>query len=158
MLPLAPNAPASQSLLLLPLPVKVEAFFHLTGNWAYALTVILAGLLVPAISIRAARGWPGALWIDLPLLLLSTASFSAFYLCSQRQVRADWRTTIALIPVALSLGIGLCVNKGRALFTALGHHVAVHVVDLGLAPLGDVLGHRGPPVARAGRGRREHGV
>src|SRR5262249_38108575 len=47
---------------------------------------------------------------------------------------------------------------GHAALAPLGHHVAVHVVDLGRAALGHVLPHRGAPVASAGRGRREHPI
>src|SRR5262245_40995408 len=49
-------------------------------------------------------------------------------------------------------------RRGHAALAALRHDVAVHVVDLGRAPLRDVLPHRGAPVASAGRGRREHAI
>src|SRR6266850_4810291 len=49
-------------------------------------------------------------------------------------------------------------RRGHAALAALRHDVAVHVIDLGRAPLGHVLPHRRAPVASAGGGRREHTV
>ena len=47
-------------------------------------------------------------------------------------------------------------RRRHALGLALRDDVAVHVVDLGRPALGDVLGHRGLPVARGRRLGREH--
>ena len=71
----------------LPRRVKVEAFFHLTNNSAYALMVLLAILIVPAVLARRALGLDGLMYLDLPLFFLSTLSVSTFYICSQRELR-----------------------------------------------------------------------
>jgi cellulose synthase/poly-beta-1,6-N-acetylglucosamine synthase-like glycosyltransferase len=102
----------------LPLGVKVEAFFHLTNNCAYALMALLAILVVPAMMVRQDVGRHTLLLVDLPLFLLSTISVSAFYLVSQREVRGDWLSTLALLPGVMSVGIGLSLNNARAVLAA----------------------------------------
>jgi cellulose synthase/poly-beta-1,6-N-acetylglucosamine synthase-like glycosyltransferase len=104
----------------LPLRVKIEAFFHLTNNNAYALMVLLAILVVPAMVIRHGLGLNDVMLIvDLPLFLLSTISVSTFYLCSQREVRDDWVSTLGYLPFLMSMGIGLSLNNARAVLGAL---------------------------------------
>ena len=48
-----------------PLRVKVESFFHLTGNFNYLLVVALALLTYPALVIRIERGWTHLAACDL---------------------------------------------------------------------------------------------
>ncbi len=103
----------------LPLSIKTEAFFHLTNNSAYVLMVLLALLMVPAIRIRHDLGGNVLLLIEAPLFLMSTVSIAAFYLCAQRETRADWRRTIMSLPLLMSLGIGLSLNNAWAVLGAL---------------------------------------
>ncbi|OLD66511.1 MAG: glycosyl transferase family 2 [Acidobacteria bacterium 13_1_40CM_2_68_10] len=98
----------------LPRKVKVEAFFHLTNNSAYALMVLLGILIVPAMLARRALGLDGLTYLDLPLFFLSTLSVSTFYICSQREVRQDWLASLVYLPFLMSLGIGLSLNNARA--------------------------------------------
>ena len=101
----------------LPLKVKVEAFFHLTNNSAYALMLLLAIRIVPAVLARRALGLDGLVYIDLPLFLLSTLSISIFYVCAEREVHEDWLTSLAYLPFLMSLGIGLSLNNARAVWS-----------------------------------------
>jgi len=103
----------------LPLKVKIEALFHLTNNSAYALMVLLAILIVPAIVGRRALGLDRLMVLDLPLFFVSTVSVSTFYLCAQRELRDDWVSTLACLPFLMSLGIGLSLNNARAVVAAL---------------------------------------
>ncbi len=103
----------------LPWSVKVEAFFHLTNNSAYALMVLLGILIVPAVLARRALGLDGLVYFDLPLFFLSTLSVSTFYVCSQREVREDWIGSLLYLPFLMSLGIGLSLNNARAVCGAL---------------------------------------
>jgi len=98
----------------LPLGVKVEAFFHLTNNSAYALMVLLGILIVPAMLARRALGLDWLTYLDLPLFLLSTLSISTFYISSQREARQDWLGCLLYLPFLMSLGIGLSLNNARA--------------------------------------------
>ncbi len=103
----------------LPVPVKVEALFHLTGNLSYALMVLLALLIVPATVVRGGAGHRAMLAVDLPLFLLTTLSVMAFYVGAQRQVRRDWRSTLADLPMVMCVGVGLGLNNARAIAAAL---------------------------------------
>ncbi len=103
----------------LPLGVKIEAAFHLTGNAAYALMVVLAILMVPAMALRRGAGLETLLLLDLPLVLLSSVSVALFYVRSQRDTRDDWASCLRLVPLLMSLGVGLSLNNGRAVVAAL---------------------------------------
>jgi cellulose synthase/poly-beta-1,6-N-acetylglucosamine synthase-like glycosyltransferase len=105
---------------------KSEAFFHLTNNFAYPLLLLLSLLLLPNLVFRTTHGVREVLMIDLPLFFGTTLSIASFYLASEREVarmsgdksHSAW-TTLAQLPLVLSLGIGLCVNQTRAVMEAV---------------------------------------
>ncbi len=107
---------------------KVEAFFHLTNNFAYPLLVLLALLLLPNLVVRTTHGIREVLLIDLPLFFGTTLSIASFYLLSQREiaritgpggaVRSPW-AALRRLPLVMSVGIGLSINQTRAVFEAL---------------------------------------
>jgi cellulose synthase/poly-beta-1,6-N-acetylglucosamine synthase-like glycosyltransferase len=104
-----------------PFRVKMEAFFHLTNNFAYPLLLLLSVMLLPNLIVRTTHGWREVLMIDLPLFFGTTISIASFYVASAREIdpeRGMW-STIKRLPLVLSLGIGLCVNQTRAVFEAL---------------------------------------
>jgi cellulose synthase/poly-beta-1,6-N-acetylglucosamine synthase-like glycosyltransferase len=104
----------------LPLPIKVEAAFHLTANFAYPLMVLLTLLMFPAMVIRYNMGWYEMMMIDVPLFLGATMSVCSFYLVSQREVfGASWSSRLKYLPAVLSTGIGLSVNNAKAVIEAL---------------------------------------
>jgi cellulose synthase/poly-beta-1,6-N-acetylglucosamine synthase-like glycosyltransferase len=95
----------------LPLPVKIEAAFHLTANFAYPLMVLLSVLMFPAMVIRYNMGWYEMMIVDVPLFLGATMSVCSFYLLSQREVFGDgWRGRLKYLPAVLAVGIGLSVT------------------------------------------------
>jgi cellulose synthase/poly-beta-1,6-N-acetylglucosamine synthase-like glycosyltransferase len=105
---------------------KIEAFFHLTNNFAYPLLLLLSLLLLPNLIVRTTHGVREVLMIDLPLFFGTTLSIASFYLASEREIarlrgdllRTPW-STLRRLPLVLSIGIGLCVNQTRAVFEAL---------------------------------------
>ena len=99
--------------------MKVEAFVHLTSNFAYVLMALVSLLFLPAIRVREQLHWSRLLALDLPIFILATGSVLAFYLLSQREVRAGWSRSLRCLPVLMSVGIGLCVNNTRAVLEAL---------------------------------------
>ncbi len=104
----------------LPTPVKVEAAFHLTANFAYPLMVLLSVLMFPAMVIRYDMGWYEMMIVDVPLFIGATMSVCSFYLMSQREIfRDDWRARIKYLPAVLAVGIGLSVNNAKAVIEAL---------------------------------------
>jgi len=104
----------------LPLAVKAEATFHLSGNLAYPLMLVLCALVFPAMIIRYDMGWGEMLVVDLPLFLCATASVCSFYVLSQKEIFGDagWRRA-RYLPAALALGVGLSVNNSKAVLEAL---------------------------------------
>ncbi len=108
-----------------PLRVKVESFCHLTGNITYLLVLLLAVLAYPALVIRIAMGWRTLLLFDFIFLLGSTLPIGLYFIISQREVNERWPGVIFCLPLLIALGIGLCVNNGRAVIEALvGHKTA----------------------------------
>jgi cellulose synthase/poly-beta-1,6-N-acetylglucosamine synthase-like glycosyltransferase len=104
----------------LPWPVKAEAAYHLTANFAYPLMVLLALLMFPAMVIRYEMGLYEMLLVDVPLFLGATMSVCSFYLVSQREIfGAGWRGRAKYLPAVLSVGIGLSVNNAEAVLEAL---------------------------------------
>ncbi len=109
----------------LPQPIKTEAAFHLTANFAYPLMILLSILMFPAMVIRYNMGWYEMLLIDVPLFFAATASVANFYVVSQRELYADWKTRLKYVPFLMAIGIGLAVNNTRAVIEALcGHESA----------------------------------
>jgi len=103
----------------LPWQVKFEAFVHLTNNITYALMVVMALLIFPAMLIRNDASWMDMLVIDLPLFLTATVSVLVFYLASQSAAGLGWRTQVRYLPAVMGLGIGLSVNNARAVLSGL---------------------------------------
>jgi cellulose synthase/poly-beta-1,6-N-acetylglucosamine synthase-like glycosyltransferase len=103
----------------LPLHVKVEAFFHLAANMAYLLMVPLSISILPVVIFRRALNWNQMVIYDVPLFLMATASVSAFYVVSQKELYSDWTGTFKYLPLLMGLGIGLSVNNSFAVIEAL---------------------------------------
>jgi cellulose synthase/poly-beta-1,6-N-acetylglucosamine synthase-like glycosyltransferase len=103
----------------LPLPVKTEAFFHLTANIAYPLMVVLGATLLPALIVRFHQGWFELMLLDLPLFMAATFSVSSFYIVSQKEIYPDWMTRLKYLPFLMSMGIGLSINNSRAVIEAI---------------------------------------
>ncbi len=102
-----------------PFKVKAESFYHLTGNISYLLVLLLAVLAYPALAIRITMGWRTLLLCDFIFLLGSTLPVGLYFIISQREVDEPWLGRIFYLPVLMALGIGLCVNNGRAVIEAL---------------------------------------
>jgi cellulose synthase/poly-beta-1,6-N-acetylglucosamine synthase-like glycosyltransferase len=103
----------------LPLHIKAEAFFHLTGNFTFLLMVALSLLMFPAMVIRYNMGWYEMLLIDVPMFFAATWGVCDFYIVSQREIHEDWAKRMKYLPVLMSIGIGLSVNNGRAVLEGL---------------------------------------
>ncbi|MCX6555379.1 MAG: glycosyltransferase family 2 protein [Candidatus Aminicenantes bacterium] len=103
----------------LPLTVKIEAFFHLAANIAYLLMVPLSISILPVVILRRDMNWGQMFIYDVPLFLMATASVSAFYIVSQKELYTNWTTTFKYLPLLMGLGIGLSVNNSFAVVEAL---------------------------------------
>jgi cellulose synthase/poly-beta-1,6-N-acetylglucosamine synthase-like glycosyltransferase len=99
---------------------KLEACFHLTQNVPYLLTLLLLLCAGPALVLR-----PGStgemLWLHLPLLGATAATFGAYMVVSQRALGHGLWRTILLLPALVAVIAGISVNQARAVLEgALG--------------------------------------
>jgi len=101
-----------------PLGVKAEAFFHLTNNAAYVLTVIVALLMVPAIVVRQRLGSTWTFAFDALVFILSTGSVLRFYIEGQRfagRGRMPMRELLAVMPI----GVGISIRNAAAVLEGM---------------------------------------
>ena len=104
----------------LPLRVKVEAFFHLTPNISYPLMLIVSALMLPVMIVRFYMGWFQMMTIDLPLIIASFWSISAFYLMAQHELDPrNWKRALALMPALMAAGVALTICNTKAVLEAL---------------------------------------
>jgi len=104
----------------IPLGVKIEATFHLTGNLAYILMLINSiFFVIPSMVVRGDLAWWQFLLIDGPLFVMLSLSFIYFYLTSQYAIFHSLKGRKRFIPALMAIGIGLAVNNTRAVIEAL---------------------------------------
>ena len=101
----------------LPIAVKIEACFHLSGNFAYVLTLLISLLIVPAITIRQQMGLGWTLLLDFFLFALSTGSVLLFFADGQRRVGR--RLSIGAVCSVLPVGIGMSARNAAAVLEGL---------------------------------------
>jgi cellulose synthase/poly-beta-1,6-N-acetylglucosamine synthase-like glycosyltransferase len=103
----------------IPLRNKVEAFCHLTPNISYPLMIVVSVLMLPVMIVRFYMGWMHMLLLDLPLIVASFWSISAFYLVAQRELdRKGWKRTIFFLPALISAGVALTLSNTKAVLEA----------------------------------------
>jgi cellulose synthase/poly-beta-1,6-N-acetylglucosamine synthase-like glycosyltransferase len=104
----------------LPLRVKVEAFMHLTPNISYPLMIIVSMLMLPVMIVRFYMGVFQMVTIDLPLIVASFWSISAFYLYAQKELYPKtWWKSIAFLPMLMAAGVALTVSNSKGVLEAL---------------------------------------
>jgi cellulose synthase/poly-beta-1,6-N-acetylglucosamine synthase-like glycosyltransferase len=103
----------------LTLQQKVELFFRLFGNCAAMLLIVLSVLHIPVLIVRFNQGLFHMLLLDAPLMIFATFSVVSFYgtAIRYRYPKENWR--FWLIPLAMSMGIGLVFSNTRAVLEAL---------------------------------------
>ncbi len=108
-----------------PFATKVEAVFHLTAPVVYPCVVIIAFLMFPTTALDLgpfAPGTPSAALFGLLVLLLATASGTAFYAAGQLRRGAGLWRTLASLPAVVALGVGMSVSNTRAVAEAVMGH------------------------------------
>lgn len=104
----------------LPLRVKLEQFFRLTGNLAAPLVIVLALINLPILIVRYNQGLFHLFALDVPILTFSTLSVIVYYLVTQRYLHPDtWKSSVKYIPFVMSMGIALTFSNARAVIEAL---------------------------------------
>ena len=112
-------------LLAAPLParVKIEGFFHLTGNVAYPLLLTLGLLLLPLL-LGTATSHPELVWtLQAVVVLLGIVPVTLFLAAGQRAAGVRGLRLVRDVLAALVLGVGLSVNNARAVLEGLGSRV-----------------------------------
>jgi cellulose synthase/poly-beta-1,6-N-acetylglucosamine synthase-like glycosyltransferase len=102
----------------LPMRVKLEMFFRLTGNISYPLMIVASFMQFPLLLVRYNQGLYQLMVLDVPLLFFSTVSVVLFY------GSAVWyldrtRKRMLHLPLVMGLGIGLAFSNARAVLEAL---------------------------------------
>jgi cellulose synthase/poly-beta-1,6-N-acetylglucosamine synthase-like glycosyltransferase len=104
----------------IPLRNKIEAFCHLTPNISYPLMMAVSVLMLPVMIVRFYMGWLEMLLLDLPLIIASFWSITAFYLTAQQQLYPkDWKRSIAFLPSLMAAGVALTISNTKAVVEAL---------------------------------------
>jgi cellulose synthase/poly-beta-1,6-N-acetylglucosamine synthase-like glycosyltransferase len=105
----------------LPLRVKAEMFFRLTGNISYPLMIVASFLQFPLLLVRYNQGYYHLLVFDVPILFFSTVSVVLFYGSAvwylDREIGRGAR--LLHLPLVMSVGIGLAFSNARAVLEAL---------------------------------------
>jgi cellulose synthase/poly-beta-1,6-N-acetylglucosamine synthase-like glycosyltransferase len=104
----------------IPWRLKLEAFMHLTPNISYPMMMVVSALMLPVMIVRFYMGWFQMVFLDLPLIVASFWSISAFYVLAERELypRSVLRS-ILMLPALLAVGVALTVINTRAVIEAL---------------------------------------
>src|SRR5882724_6197816 len=103
----------------LPLRVKLEMFFRLTGNISYPLMIVASFLQFPLLLVRYNQGLYQLMILDVPLLFFSTVSVVLFYGSAVWYLDKKRGSRLLHLPLVMGLGIGLAFSNARAVFEAL---------------------------------------
>jgi cellulose synthase/poly-beta-1,6-N-acetylglucosamine synthase-like glycosyltransferase len=103
----------------LPLRVKLEMFFRLTGNISYPLMIVVSLLQFPLLLVRYNQGFYHLMVFDVPLLFFSTLSVVLFYGTGVWYLDKRRAPRLMHLPLVMGLGIGLAFSNARAVIEAL---------------------------------------
>ena len=103
----------------LPLRVKLEMFFRLTGNISYPLMIVASVLQFPLLLVRYNQPFYHLMVLDLPLLFFSSISVVLFYGTAVWYLDERRAPRLLHLPLVMALGIGLAFSNARAVFEAL---------------------------------------
>src|SRR5262245_27666821 len=102
-----------------PLRVKLEMFFRLTGNISYPLMIVASFMQFPLLLVRYNQGLYQLMMLDVPLLFFSTVSVVLFYGTAVWYLDQKRRSRMLQLPLVMGLGIGLAFSNARAVIEAL---------------------------------------
>jgi cellulose synthase/poly-beta-1,6-N-acetylglucosamine synthase-like glycosyltransferase len=104
----------------IPFRVKAEAFLHLTPNISYPLMIVLSALMLPVMIVRFYMGVWQVVFLDLPLIIASFWSISAFYIIAYRELHPKtWTRSLLLLPMLMAIGVALTIINTRAVMEAI---------------------------------------
>src|SRR6185295_7900143 len=103
----------------LPLRVRLEMFFRLTGNISYPLMIVASFLQFPLLLVRYNQPFYHLMIVDLPLLFFSSISVFLFYGTAVWYLDEKRMPRLLHLPLVMGLGIGLAFSNARAVLEAL---------------------------------------
>lgn len=103
----------------LPLKVKVEAFFHLSGNLAYPAMLVLASLTLPVLLIKTFSDSYHWYFTIAGFFIVGALGFPLLYLTALRDVYPDWARRAWFIPFMMSMAMGISLNNAAAAIEGL---------------------------------------
>jgi cellulose synthase/poly-beta-1,6-N-acetylglucosamine synthase-like glycosyltransferase len=103
----------------LPLRVRLEMFFRLTGNISYPLMIVASFLQFPLLLVRYNQPFYHLMIVDLPLLFFSSISVFLFYGTAVWYLDEKRTPRMLHLPLVMGLGIGLAFSNARAVLEAL---------------------------------------
>ncbi len=103
----------------LPLRVRLEMFFRLTGNISYPLMIVASFLQFPLLLVRYNQPFYHLMVLDLPLLFFSSISVFLFYGTAVWYLDEKRTPRLLHLPLVMALGIGLAFSNARAVLEAL---------------------------------------
>ncbi len=105
----------------LPLPVKLEALLHLTGNLVYPVALLVGVLSLPALYWAPRAGW--LLVPQVVILLAGLVPTLGFLGVAQVIQGVPWWRVVRDVAAALFLTAGLSVNNGWAACAGFGRRL-----------------------------------
>ncbi len=103
----------------LPVRVRLEMFFRLTGNISYPLMIVASFLQFPLLLVRYNQPFYHLMVLDLPLLFFSSISVFLFYGTAVWYLDDKRAPRLLHLPLVMGLGIGLAISNARAVLEAL---------------------------------------
>src|SRR6266850_2376462 len=103
----------------LPMRVKLEMFFRLTGNISYPLMIVASFMQFPLLLVRYNQGLQQLMVLDVPLMFFSTVSVVLFYGSAVWYLDKERGRRLWHLPLVMALGIGLAFSNARAVLEAL---------------------------------------
>jgi len=101
-----------------PLIVKIQGTFHLTGNMVFPFTLLTGILNVPLIFIKHA-GNHDNIFKFMSVFILGFMSSFFFYLYAQKDINKNLKEIIKYFPLFMAGSMGLAVNNTRAVIEGL---------------------------------------
>ncbi len=103
----------------LPMRIRLEMFFRLTGNISYPLMIVASFLQFPLLLVRYNQPFYHLMILDLPLLFFSSISVFLFYGTAVWYLDERRTPRLLHLPLVMALGIGLAFSNTRAVLEAL---------------------------------------
>ena len=103
----------------LPMRVRLEMFFRLTGNISYPLMIVASFLQFPLLLVRYNSPFYHLMVLDLPLLFFSSVSVFLFYGTAIWYLDKNRAPRLLHLPLVMALGLGLAFSNARAVLEAL---------------------------------------